>query len=429
MRIFKFTAFINLIVSFSTCLEGSNKAISEEVYMALEHPSSDIFTNLDTSKEPENDLYSKYLKKLRGFFYTNSSSSEKYSLLHQLDLLNIFSLEQERRLRKLYNFNSMAYKIGVLQSDLGKLQEYKTLLTIKSAKSDLLINVISGKWSHLRSSQLIKEILAGKSLLNPSLSADEVRALFTAVPPLQGFFHELPGIADGILALEHGIISESLFKESLKANLFHNGPRSGFWLILAQEIVPGMVKNKNLEGSFSALFEDTPFALDSNKALTYPNSLSFEGKLHNIYDRISQGTKGGIKKIFHELYDFSLRKKIEELRGPALEGTIKQLKNIKGTVENGELTLDKKKILIKEIDGGISYIVRLMNFLQSEISYMPERNFYVIPGELSFSEGGVKGGSYQVFYLGSHDELATDAFFNLLDQYEELQGNPMTLQF
>lgn len=236
--------------------------------------------------------------------------AQRESLQHQDDLIEGLNDDIAKALEA-EGFDINAFYRGVVDSDMGKLAKYRALLTDESKKSDLLLSVLAGRGPK-KSTEALRELLdqlgfKDKWLLNPNMTPAQLRQMFKDVPMLTGFLHELPGMADAIILFEKGVISKQQFMKQMAANLFHNGPQAGFWDFFTTQLVPGKFGLSNGKNPLAAnFFEGTVFEgarnADGVIVPVYPSPKSFEGATHSFLDRMSQGTRGGVKKIFYEVH-------------------------------------------------------------------------------------------------------------------------------
>jgi hypothetical protein len=268
-----------------------------------------------------------YAKSLKKDALTSSASQSNSR--HQLRLLE--SLVKQKKNIKQAGLNIRDLSAGVVISDYGKTAEAKSLLTTKSADSDLLLETLQGKANN-KASLVIKQIIQEKfganisSLLNPDLTADELRQQFISEPRLLGFFHELPGFLLIIKDFNTGLLDEKRFKTQFWSSFAHNGPKKGFWDILTKGLndVRG---SKNL-----TLHLKTPFA-NSQGEFIYPNPEA-EAILHTIYDRFDQGLEG-LPKIVQEISGFKDLQDIStEILGNNNTWTLEQLGELKNHLSN-----------------------------------------------------------------------------------------------
>jgi hypothetical protein len=247
---------------------------------------------------------------------------------------------------------------GNCLSDYGKTAEAKTLLTTKSADSDLLLETLQGK-AHNKASLVIKQIIQEKfganisSLLNPDLTADELRQQFISEPRLLGFFHELPGFLLIIKDFNTGLLDEKRFKTQFWSSFAHNGPKKGFWNILTKGL-NDLRNSKNL-----TLHLNTPFA-NSEGEFIYPNPEA-EAILHTIYDRFDQGLEG-LPKIVQEISGFKDLQDIStEILGNNNTWTLEQL----GELENHLPTLMKS-------NPGLAFTEKVLEKVRSTLQKFSE---------------------------------------------------------
>jgi hypothetical protein len=235
------------------------------------------------------------------------NQSELASLMHQRDLVTIMNTPVINAALRDAGANKEQLIMGVLDSDAGKIQAIReaTVLT-KSAESDHFIEVLRGRGKS-SATKAMKELFAeigmeGKSLFTPGLSNDEIRQVLTEQPILQGYLHEVFGMNEAVAAFEAGELSKHEFKLRIKANLFHNGPQAGFWDDLTTKFVPGSL-SKGVDNA-KKVFKGTVFEGETKNTVVAPKyngPVSVEGVFHTMADRLSQGTRGGVNKIFKEL--------------------------------------------------------------------------------------------------------------------------------
>jgi hypothetical protein len=268
--------------------------------------------SLKAASLPGSAAYTKTLPKVESYLDKLSagaaSPKETASVLHQRDLTDFAQSQYARQVVAQTSTNVDALMMGMLDSDVGKLSgEWKRAILSPSRQSDELLAMLKGQGSS-PAARAFQEIMqengmAGKGLLNPALSNDQLREVLQKNPILQGYLHEVPGMSRAIEDLNSGRISKIEFKERMKANLFHNGPHEGFWKLLGESFVPGALKNGD-EGA-KDFFKGTVFDGGKNgdgvTTAKYPGPISAEGVFHTFVDRMSQGSRGGMLKIWDEL--------------------------------------------------------------------------------------------------------------------------------
>jgi hypothetical protein len=232
---------------------------------------------------------------------------ERASGAHQEDVFN-FALGNKASMEKL-GIDAQALELAIARSDQGKISDYTELFTDYSLKSEFMFDVLRGQ-GETKSAGALKRVLAeagfgDRTILtaNSGLTNAQLREVFKNVKVLQGFLHELPGMTDTCLAFEFGIITEKQFKAEILGNLSHNGPQEGFWKLITEVFVPGALSKSELPGA-KEFFEGTIFEGVDGK-VKYSGPRSAEGVVHTIGDRLSQGTRGGVVKLYHEIVSFT----------------------------------------------------------------------------------------------------------------------------
>lgn len=237
------------------------------------------------------------------------SPKEVKSILHQEDLITATRNPVVAKVIEKAQVDVHGLKFGMLDSDIGKIAKFQENLLLKNTKeSEELFDTIRGT-AHTPASKELKTVLqelgfAHPSLLNPNISNQEIRDIIAEVPVLRGYLHELPGMQLAIRDLNAGHITATQFRERILGNLGHNGPNEGFWGFLSNEIVPTSLANakhpkaKDLFANSIFAAEKLPSGVTKPK---YPMPQSSAGIVHSVFDRLSQGTRGGVNKIFYEL--------------------------------------------------------------------------------------------------------------------------------
>lgn len=231
---------------------------------------------------------------------------EKSSVLHQHDLVNLQDSPYMTGVMKKADLNREQMTMGILDSDVGKLKsEWDRLVLNKTAESDKLLNVLAGRGSS-PSARGMREIFGdagfGEKSFLPPLRNDELRAVFASSKELRNYLHEAPGMSAAIQDVDAGRITLAQFKTRIKANLFHNGPSAAFWKFFGDVLVPGSLGKGDRVGK--EFFRGSIFEGDTKNGVVhpvYPSPISAEGVVHTFEDRLSQGTRGGMLKIFNEL--------------------------------------------------------------------------------------------------------------------------------
>ena len=186
---------------------------------------------------------------------------------------------------------------GILDSDQGKLGDYKRLMNPMAdedpliKESDSLLDVLSGKATAGKDKEamdVLRGVLdagghEGKWLLSPSLSNGEIRQAYTEAPVLHGFLHELPGMNDALKAFKSGQISDTQLADRLRANIGHNGPGESvnqiadtkiFWRKITEQFVPGSLAKAS--PSTARVLDGTIFKNGAGKVV-YPKVMSTTG--------------------------------------------------------------------------------------------------------------------------------------------------------
>lgn len=248
----------------------------------------------------------RYVEVLRA---SDLTPKEVKSILHQEDLIAATRNPVVAKVLDKAGVDYQGLKFGMLDSDVGKLAKFQENLLLKNTKeSDELFDTLRGT-EKTPAAQELKTVLKDlgfphPNLLNPNLTNQEIREIIAEVPVLRGYLHELPGMQLAIRDLNAGHITQNQFRERILANLGHNGPNEGYWSFLSNNIVPTSLGNAKYPKA-KLLFADSIFA--SEKAANgvvipkYPSPQSAAGIVHSTFDRLSQGTRGGVDKIFYEL--------------------------------------------------------------------------------------------------------------------------------
>ena len=262
--------------------------------------------------------FNEYIKSVEG----KLTPKELESLKHQKDLVDAMNNPEIAKRIQASGVDIEALTKGILDSDYGKLESGKKLLTEKSFESDHLLDILRGK-DQTKSGQAYKKHMdeigrSGQTDLNPALSNNEQRGVMSKFPVLTGQLHELPGMSRAFKDFEAGLITERQLIDRLNANRGHNhsGLQAGskasrglsgneitpFWEDLEGKFIPGSLKNDPAAFKF---YENTVY--DSGKRTAegvvvpkYPNPNQQSVIIHSVFDRLSQGTGGGNIKIFYE---------------------------------------------------------------------------------------------------------------------------------
>lgn len=304
----------------------------------------------------------------------DAAMAEWMSIRHQRDLMRALDPQKNAQLYAELGMNADAVsgmREGVLDSDKGKMKEYKRLLFEESVRSDKLYDSLrldeKGKVKaevigELRT--ILKEMgFQGKSLLNSQTTNAEFRQLMAEKPAMQGYLHDLPGLVDAVELRENGIISKERFRERIKANLFHNGPDAGFWGKLKSFIF-------NDAPLVKKMFDRTVF-LDNAGKLTYPGSKSVGGVLHRMADRISQATRGGLLKIVYETRFLASNRSLAELSLQSPVQTVEQLQVTKSDIaqlaQERIISQQQADVLIKKTGEAISRVENHGKYMAAKI--------------------------------------------------------------
>lgn len=271
--------------------------------------------------------------------------AELASFRHQLDLLAAFKNPEIVRRLGLPDSELEGLIQGVIDSDAGKLGSYKALLIQPSERSNVLFNVLKGQ-DKSPAGKAFQEFMhengmTDKGLLNQKLSNDQIREVFNAAPAFQGYLHELPGISEAIDDLNRGRIKPEQFKKRIGANIFHNGPKAGFWELFNDTLLPTHMKSSFVQNNIADkdalnnFFENTAFQGERVNDLVLPkysSPITKEGIIHTNFDRLSQGTSGGNSKIFLEFFNKTLvdksNTKMGDLKNPSGQNGLTSYRDI-----------------------------------------------------------------------------------------------------
>ena len=247
-----------------------------------------------------------YVKALKA---DDLAPKEAKSVLHQQDLIAATRNPVVATVMTKTGVNFQGLKFGMLDSDVGKIAKFQENLLLKpTVESNELFDNLRGVAktpASLELEMILKQQgFAHPHVLNPKLTNQEIREIIAEVPVLRGYLHELPGMQLAIRDFNAGNISKEQFRERFLANLGHNGPNEGYWSFLSNNLVPNALA-KAQHPKAKSLFEGTIY--QSGKTANgvtipvYPSPQSVEGVVHSVFDRLSQGTRGGVDKIFYEL--------------------------------------------------------------------------------------------------------------------------------
>jgi len=306
-----------------------------------------------------------YAETLKGNALSPNPSQENSR--HQLRVLENLAKHQpdlEKARLDLKNLSA-----GVVISDYGKTPEAKKLLTTESDDSNLLISSLQGK-DESQASKLINKLLSTKfgnekaNLINPNLTAKEVREQFGRDSRLLGFFHELPGLLLLIKDYNAGELNEKQFTSQFWASFAHNGPQKGFWNTLA-----GMI-NKDREAKHIDLHQGTVFSNDKGD-LVYPDPEA-EAVLHTAYDRFDQATEG-LPKIAREMSSWADLKDIKSnLLGTNSSWTNEQLDELAKVASKHQESNPELGFIGQTISNIKTTITRLADFVKDRMSWTDE---------------------------------------------------------
>ena len=178
---------------------------------------------------------------------------------------------------------------------MGKLAVFKGWWTSATSQDGILM---------MRSLQLkgkgplanvLRRLNNGKAFINPTLSLETLRKIFE-IKPLQGYFHEFPGMRVAERDLINKKITFQDFVEQIEAIYAHNGPGDpGFSHKGAKPFwanVPDMIMNEirvrvekgELPRESLELFKGTIFE-QKDGSYRYPDPVSLSGFLHMVEDR------------------------------------------------------------------------------------------------------------------------------------------------
>lgn len=399
-----------------------------------DHPTSAVFNRRnpkDAKELAETNL--EVMSDIAGGRSTQKLA-EVFSGRHQGDMFQALTPEVRKKLEK-EGFDTHAFINGMMDSDKGKTAAYKALLTEVSEKSDLLLDTLRGvsRKGNAKSAAAIRELLQKSGLngmlLNPNLTNAELRALFKDQPILQNFLHELPGIADSIVAFERGVLSKEQFMKTVQANLFHNGPGKGFWSFFTGTLVP-MMMGKSTNPKAKEFFAGTVFQGATKDGLVhpvYPYPTSFEGLFHTVLDRLSQGTRGGVMKIAYELPD--------TMHGVAVyndmlfnnpKGTVDQIVELRAHIQkqiaSRQVTEAQGRLLAQAAENAERRVRQLQEHIARNVTNTGDNSNRVI----TIRE---KSGTVHTFNLTDTDPALrarmTEVVKKLLKEEEDLNGPPL----
>ncbi|WP_409477479.1 hypothetical protein [Pseudobdellovibrio sp. HCB154] len=365
---------------------SSRLPVEQKVEGRVSKSSAELEAQVDT-----------YVESLKG---ADLSPKEVKSILHQQDLITATRNPVVAKVMSKAEVDFQGLKFGMLDSDVGKIAKFQENLLLKNTKeSEELFDTIRGT-AQTPATKEVKSILADlgfahPSLLNPEISNQEIRDIIAEVPVLRGYLHELPGMQLAIRDLNAGNITSQQFRERFLANLGHNGPDDGFWGILSGSVVPTSLANAK-HPKAKVFFANSIF--DHGEKLPsgvvkpkYPMPQTTAGIVHSTFDRLSQGTRGGIDKIFYEL------------GGAPLAANPKAAIREIGVQPNKGLQLPNEMLI-----GNPEKTVRQLEALQKHAATSKQLN-KVQQAELSqFVGGAIHRLEKQNEYIKEHVELARD---------------------
>lgn len=238
--------------------------------------------------DPAKELLSDLLSLAHG-------AAERASIsIHQNALLEAFSMERLLS-RGLSEKNARHFRLALAYSDMGKISYYKDWYKVPSEDGSALFNALQLK-GESPLAKLLSELSASKPYLNPTLTHDQLRSIFNAVPALVAYFHEFQGMRFAEKRLLEGHIDIEEFREIVLGFYGHNGPgdprfeiagEKPFWASLPSMItsrLESLVTAGTLEEVSRTLFEGTQF-VQADGALKYHDPKTALGAEHSFYDR------------------------------------------------------------------------------------------------------------------------------------------------
>lgn len=242
-----------------------------------------------------------------------SRKAVQLSYLHQIDLIKATESPAFKEAGGKLNLDMTALQRGIERSDLGKdMRHWNTTFLRDDPQADRIREIFMGRGEG-PAAELMQDILKkhfdNRPLLPPSMNASEARAYLLEHGPLRGFGHELPGAWQTLEQYEVDLAKlpvgsprrEALrlrAERELLANFGHNGPNAGFAEVFGGTIIPGYLQSRGL--SIDPWLETAYAAPNGRRALAFFIPKSKEGLIHTAIDRGSQGSRGGIEKIFFE---------------------------------------------------------------------------------------------------------------------------------
>lgn len=243
---------------------------------------------------------------------------------HQKALLEAFDMDRltERGLTKSQAFH---FRLGLIYSDMGKLEVYKKWLKDPCEDSSALLDSLQLK-SESPLSTLFREITGNKPFLNPDFSHEEIYLIFKAVPTIVTYFHEFPGMRVAERQLLEGKITSNDFREIILSFYGHNGPgdpsfevesEKPFWATIPQSFlsrINDLISTEKLPQKVAQLFAGTVFIQDDGVFRYYDPQCSL-GYEHMIFDRFD-GYRNSIKIREEIRFLPSIEAEVETLLGP-----------------------------------------------------------------------------------------------------------------
>ncbi len=384
----------------------------------------------------------RYVEALRG---ADLSPKEVKSILHQEDLIAATRNPVVAKVLDKARVDYQGLKFGMLDSDVGKLAKFQENLLLKNTKeSDELFDTLRGTVK-TPAAQELKTVLKDlgfphPNLLNPNLTNQEVREIIAEVPVLRGYLHELPGMQLAIRDLNAGHITQNQFRERILANLGHNGPNEGYWSFLSNNIVPTSLGNAK-HPKAKLLFADSIFATDQviNGVVIprYPAPQSPAGIVHSTFDRLSQGTRGGVDKIFYELGGAPLaanpKTAIREIGVPPNKGlqlphemlignpekTMSQLEALQQhAATSPQFSKTQQTELSHFVGGAIARLQKQNDFIQQNVIVVKDSNGLIKKMTLRYQDKKI------VLTNDSPAEDVAGAMEKMLRHEESLHGDP-----
>lgn len=374
------------------------------------------------------------------------TQAEKYSVAHQRDLIRLLRTDRFRQIVRELGINERALWKGALDSDLGKLDFFwRHNILDNTTKSKNFVDTLRGAKGNTPAGKALREMLdesgyAGKNILPEGLPTEKVIEVFQNNPMLRNYLHEIPGMSDAVDDLNSGLINSAEFKERIKANLFHNGPSEGFWKFFSETLVNGQVQ-AGAEGSVGKIFKGTIWeggekTLDGGKVvhLTKYSKPFAQGTLHTLADRMSQATRGGILKIYHEVGGKVLKETpkipIGQLNANGLNG-IQLLKDL--LVQNSQQTLKQLEVLAEHAGTLAEYDAvkrkTIQDLIESGKARIAQQQKF-IADNVEFADDGKSlriknGGKWESIDATRPTDDVLARVENLLRHEEGQNGNPM----